>query len=199
MKQGKKRNTVEIVAAADDRVTWQFVGKKGTLAKSLETYRSPHQARRAIVALRHADVVDRTAAEEFEPPEAHFAFAKDVDVLVAGEQARTARHRRRRREGLIETAQRLEESAEAEAAIAAGLHNKAETQREFAGNLYRASQEEVTSDVETAMRTARVAQDLAAEAAVQEMASEVLEQRAEATAEEAEAVRDQADEAASES
>jgi hypothetical protein len=199
MKQAKKRNTIEIVAAADERVTWQFVGEKGPLAKSLETYRSPHQARRAIAALRHAHVVDRTAPQEIEPPEAHFAFAKDVDVLVAGEQARTARHRRRRREGLIERAELLEQSAEAEAAVAAGLHSKAETQREFAGNLYKASLEEAPSDIETAMRTARVAQDLAAEAEVQEMASEVLEQRAEATSEEAEAARDQADDAASES
>jgi hypothetical protein len=198
MKQRKKRNTVEIVAAADGRVTWQFVDGKGKRAESLETYRSPEQARRAIVALRHAAIVDRTASEAADPPTAHFAFATDVDVLVAGEQARTARRRRRSRAALIERAEVLEQSAEAQAAKAAELRNRAETQREFAGNLYELSlQEAALGNDEAALealRTARVAQDLAADAEAQELASEVLEQSAEATVEKAEEARDAASE-----
>jgi hypothetical protein len=203
MKQGKKRNRIEIVAAADDRVTWEFVGAKGKLAKSLQTYRSPQQARRAIVALRHADVVDRTASCEIEPPEAHFAFAADVDTLVAGEQARTARHRRRRRKELLERAQELDQTAEAKSAMAAELHKRATTQHAFAEHLVEASLEDVhLSDAEsvaTARRTVGVAQELAADADVQEQAAEVLEESADATAEEAEDTRDRAHEAAPES
>ncbi|MDA0160879.1 hypothetical protein OM076_11435 [Solirubrobacter ginsenosidimutans] len=188
-----KRTLFEIVAD-DDRFRWRLVADGNEVAQSPETYRSPKRVRRAISALRHAEVVD-TTADEFRTialPVTEFDLVDGVDPLIVGE--RLTRRKRRQRTGVqAQSAARaaaLKVRAADHVAIAEDLKTVARVKDAVAGALREEAALHAVrgvaladdADARAASEKSAIAAELEADAATKRAAADVLEEFAESEA-----------------
>lgn len=203
--RAETRNTFEIVAAGEEGYRWRLVADGCELAESARTYGSRKRVRRAIAALRRADVVDLTSHEPraVALPEARFALVEGVEPLIVGTPPRRRKHKGDDHECAAEqeaVAADLEAQAVEEAAVAQGLKGGARSEAAIAEELRQdaaaeAEEAAVLGDEEAAVEAsakATMADELEADATVAEAASQALEADAEEKAKRAGAARGQA-------
>jgi len=203
--RAKMRNTFEIVSVDEEGYRWRLVADGYELAESARTYRSRKRVRKAIAALRRADVVDRTSDEPcgIALPDTHFALVKDVEPLIVGAPPRRRKHKRHKRDdeaALEAAAADLEAQALEEAAIAEELGSAARSEAVVAeaqrrGAAAKARKAVVFGDPGAAVEArveAAIADELEEDATVKEAASEALEADAKAKAKQAGKTRGQA-------